>query len=78
MLFIEHAVKEAVYLADGIVVTTGRPGRVRETLDVKAIRQAERGDCHARIEDVMDQPSFVHLRTHVWKLLHDPQGSDLH
>ena len=78
VLFITHAVEEAVYLADRIVVMTGRPGTVREILDVKAIRQAEHWDRHARIEDVMDQPSFVHLRTHVWKLLRDPQGGDLH
>ena len=78
VLFITHAVEDAVYLADSIVVMTGRPGTIREILDVKAIRQAEHWDRHARIEDVMDQPSFVHLRTQEWKLLRAPQGSDLH
>jgi NitT/TauT family transport system ATP-binding protein len=79
VLFITHAVEEAVYLADRIVVMTGRPGTIREIIDVKSIRQAENWDQHKRIEDVMDQPSFVHLRSHVWKLLRDPQGGgDLH
>ena len=78
VLFITHAVEEAVYLADRIVVMTGRPGTIREIIDVKSIREAEQWDRHARIEDVMDQPSFVHLRSHVWKLLRDPHGADRH
>ncbi|MBU6257804.1 MAG: ABC transporter ATP-binding protein [Burkholderiales bacterium] len=71
VLFITHAVEEAVYLADRIVVMTGRPGTIREIVDVKTVREAERWDSHPRIEDVMDQPSFVQLRTHVWKLLRE-------
>jgi NitT/TauT family transport system ATP-binding protein len=78
VLFITHADEEAVYLADRIVVMSGRPGTIREILDVKTIRQGENWDQHPRIEDVMDLPSFVRLRTHVWKLLRDQQGADLH
>ena len=78
VLFITHAVEEAVYLADRIVVMTGRPGTIREIIDVKTVRQAEQWDRHARIEDVMDQPSFVHLRSHVWKLLRAQPGGDVH
>jgi NitT/TauT family transport system ATP-binding protein len=78
VLFITHAVEEAVYLADRIAVMTRRPGRIREIIDVKTVRERERWDAHTRIEDVMDLPSFVHLRTHVWKLLRDQQGADLH
>jgi len=78
VLFITHAVEEAVYLADRIVVMSRRPGTIREIVDVKSIRVAEGWDQHKRIEDVMDLPSFVHLRTHVWKLLRGQHGSDLH
>jgi NitT/TauT family transport system ATP-binding protein len=78
VLFITHAVEEAVYLADRIVVMSRRPGTVREIIDVKSIRQAEDWDQHKRIEDVMDLPSFVHLRTHVWKLLREQQLGDEH
>jgi len=78
VLFITHAVDEAVYLADRIVVMTRRPGRIREIIDVKSVREAERWDALPRIEDVMDQASFVHLRTHVWKLLRDQQSPDEH
>ena len=78
VLFITHAVEEAVYLADRIVVMTGRPGTIREIIDVKPIRQTENWDQHARIEDVMDQPSFVQLRSHVWKLLRSAHGDNAH
>ncbi len=78
VLFITHAVEEAVYLADRIVVMSRRPGTIREIIDVKSIRMAEGWDQHKRIEDVMDLPSFVHLRTHVWKLLREQQAGELH
>ena len=78
VLFITHAVDEAVYLADRIVVMSRRPGTVREILDVKTVRENARWDSLPRIEDVMDLPTFVHLRTHVWKLLRDQQGGDVH
>jgi NitT/TauT family transport system ATP-binding protein len=69
VLFITHAVEEAVYLADRVVVMTRRPGRIKEILDVRSVRDAEGWDRFQRIEDVMDLESFVHLRTHVWKSL---------
>jgi len=75
VLFITHAVEESVYLADRVVVMTRRPGRLREIIDVKSVREAEKWHEHERIEDVMDLESFVHLRTHIWRLLreqHDP------
>ena len=78
VLFITHAVEEAVYLADRIVVMSGRPGTIREIIDVKTIRVSENWDSHTRIEDVMDQPSFVHLRSHVWKLLRSSGAGDPH
>jgi len=78
VLFITHAVEEAVYLADRVVVMTRRPGRIAEMIDVAAIRTAEQWDRHERIEDVMDEPSFVHLRSHIWRLLREQQTRDEH
>ena len=78
VLFITHAVEEAVYLADRIVVMTRRPGRVSEIVDVARLRRDEHWDRHERIEDVMDEPSFVHLRTHIWRLLREQQARDEH
>jgi NitT/TauT family transport system ATP-binding protein len=75
VLFITHAVEEAVYLADRVAIMTRRPGRIKEVIDVKAVREAENWDQHARIEDVMDLASFVHLRTHVWKSLREEKSA---
>jgi NitT/TauT family transport system ATP-binding protein len=76
VLFITHAVEEAVYLADRVVVMTSRPGKIKEILDVKSVRIAERWDQHPRIEDVMDLASFVHLRTKIWKSLRQEHAGD--
>jgi NitT/TauT family transport system ATP-binding protein len=78
VLFITHAVEEAVYLADRVVVMTSRPGKIKEILDVKSIREAEGWDNHPRIEDVMDLASFVHLRTRIWKSLREEHGTTDH
>jgi len=74
VLFITHGVEEAVYLADRVVVLTHRPGRIKEIIDVASIRRRERWDRLERIEEVMDLESFVHLRTHIWRLLREQQG----
>jgi NitT/TauT family transport system ATP-binding protein len=71
VLFITHAVDEAVYLADRVAVMTRRPGRIKEILDIRTVRDAERWNDHERIEDVMDLESFVHLRTHIWRSLRE-------
>jgi len=77
VMFITHAVEEAVYLADRVVVMTRRPGTIKEIIDVKPVRDSEKWQDYDRIEDVMDLESFVHLRTQIWRLLreqHDPDG----
>jgi NitT/TauT family transport system ATP-binding protein len=71
VLFITHAVDEAVYLADRVAVMTPRPGRIKEILDVRSVRAAEQWNRHERVEDVMDLESFVHLRTHIWRSLRE-------
>ena len=76
VLFITHAVEEAVYLADRVAIMTKRPGRIKQILDVKSIRKAENWDRHERVEDVMDLESFVHLRTQIWKSLREEKGDE--
>jgi NitT/TauT family transport system ATP-binding protein len=74
VLFITHSVEESVYLADRVVIMTGRPGKVKEIIDIKTVREAFDWACHEKIEDVMDLESFVHLRTHIWKSLREEHG----
>ena len=74
VLFITHSVEEAVYLADRVAIMTRRPGRIREVLDIRSVRESEGWDRHPVIEDVMDLESFVHLRTHIWKSLREEKG----
>jgi len=76
VLFITHAVEEAVYLADRVVIMTRRPGRIKEILDIRSVRERENWDSHPKIEDVMDLESFVHLRTQIWKSLREEKGSN--
>ena len=78
VMFITHAVEEAVYLADRVVVMTRRPGKINEIIDIKKIRDAERWRDHDRIEDVMDLESFVHLRTRIWRLLREQHDTATH
>ncbi len=74
VLFITHSVEEAVYLANRVVVLTRRPGRIKEIIDIASVRRREQWDRLERIEEVMDLESFVHLRTHIWRLLREQQG----
>jgi NitT/TauT family transport system ATP-binding protein len=74
VLFITHAVEEAVYLADRVAIMTRRPGRIKEVIDVRAVRLSEKWDGYERVEDVMDLESFVRLRTHIWRSLREEKG----
>ncbi|GAC1327519.1 MAG: ABC transporter ATP-binding protein [Beijerinckiaceae bacterium] len=76
VLFITHGVEEAVYLADRVAIMTRRPGRIKEIIDIRSIRDAESWDNLPRIEDVMDLESFVRLRTAIWKSLREEKIED--
>ena len=75
VLFITHAVEEAVYLADRVVVMTRRPGAIREIVDVASVRGAEGWDGLERIEEVMDQraSSISHAHLAAAARAADPQ-----
>jgi NitT/TauT family transport system ATP-binding protein len=61
VLFVTHGIDEAVYLADRVVVMSGRPGRVKEIIPVGLVRP--------RSLEIKDHPDFVRLRRHIWDLL---------
>ncbi|MDX6428239.1 MAG: NitT/TauT family transport system ATP-binding protein [Streptosporangiaceae bacterium] len=64
IVFITHAIDEAVYLGQRVAVLTSRPGRVKEIVDV---------DLGARlsVDDVRSSSEFAAHRHRVWSLLHD-------
>ncbi len=57
VLFITHSIPEALLLADRVIVMTGRPGRVRETLSVPLPRP--------RFMATLSQPAFHELANHI-------------
>ena len=73
VLFITHAVEEAVYLADRVVVMTRRPGRIAEIVDVAPVRKSGGWEALTRVEEVMERSSFVELKSRIWRLLREQQ-----
>src|SRR6266542_3747612 len=57
-LFITHDIKEAVYLADRVLVFTRRPGRVKACVDVNLPRPRELS--------VKRDSRFLELEDHIW------------
>ena len=63
ILFITHDIEEAVYLGQRVAVMTGRPGRIRELVDVDLDRSSG--------TDVRSSPEFARYRHRVWNLLRE-------
>jgi len=63
VVFVTHAIDEAVYLSDRVVVMSPRPGRVAEIVDVTIDRN--------RGADVRDTPEFNELVGHMRRVLRD-------
>lgn len=57
VVFVTHDVREAVYLAERVVMMTARPGRIMESVDT---RFDEAGP------SVMDRPDFVEKASYIW------------
>ena len=63
VVFITHAIDEAVFLADRVAVMTTNPGRLKAVIDVPLPRP--RGDA-TRV-----QAEFQALNQHIWSLIRD-------
>jgi NitT/TauT family transport system ATP-binding protein len=63
VVFITHAIDEAVFLADRIAVMTTHPGRLKALIDVPLPRP--RGDA------TRAHPEFQALAQHIWGLIRD-------
>ena len=61
MVFVTHAIDEAVLMGDRIVLLQGRPSSVREIIDVDLPRPRTRA--------TLLSPRFAQLRERVWSLL---------
>ena len=58
-VFITHDIVEAVYLADRVVVFTGRPGRVKEIVPIGLPRPR---DLRIKLD-----PSFLAIQSRIWE-----------
>ncbi|MGV6875308.1 ABC transporter ATP-binding protein [Pseudochelatococcus sp. B33] len=63
VIFVTHALDEAIYLADRVVVMTARPGRVKGVFDIDLPRP--------RDADVRASDAFNAYRQRVWEALRD-------
>jgi NitT/TauT family transport system ATP-binding protein len=64
ILFITHAIDEAVYLGQRVAVMTSRPGRIKQIVDIALPPTGTGGDPRST-------PEFVAHRRQIWDLLHE-------
>ena len=63
ILFVTHAIDEAIFLSDRIVVMSSRPGMIKEHFANPLPRP--------RLEETRSSPEFLAAREHLWSLLKD-------
>ena len=68
MMFVTHAIDEAVLMGDRVVVLAGRPAHVRAVRKVELPRPRDRS--------VVSSPTFINLREQVWHDLFDQPGGN--
>lgn len=77
ILFVTHAVEEAVYLGGQVVVLSAHPGRVKEIVDIDAV--ADRLGWRERdMDDVVASTEFNDLRGEVWSLVRHEMSAANH
>jgi NitT/TauT family transport system ATP-binding protein len=68
-LFVTHDIKEAIYLADRVVVLTARPARVREIFTIDFPRP--------RPLDIKRSPEFLDREAAIWTLIEEEASRQL-
>ena len=68
VLFITHQIDEAIFLSDRVIVFSGRPGRVRESIPIDLARP--------RALRLKRDPRFHALEDRIWTLIHDDATPD--
>lgn len=64
VVYVTHSLDEALVLADRVLVMSGRPGRVREIVDVSAVFERPRS-----VESVRTDPRYGEMFGRIWNLL---------
>src|SRR5260370_36833298 len=67
VLFITHQIDEAIFLSDRVIVLSGRPGRVKESIPVGIERP--------RALRLKREARFHALEDRIWSLIHDEEAS---
>jgi len=66
LVFVTHSLTEAVYLADEVIVMSGRPGKIIDRIQVDLPRP--------RRADMMSSPAFNDLRIRIWEQIETPRS----
>ncbi|NNE09485.1 MAG: ABC transporter ATP-binding protein [Gemmatimonadetes bacterium] len=69
VLYVTHDIEEAIMLGDRILVMTGRPGRIREEIEIRLPRPRDLRD--------RDSAEIVKIKEHVWEILEEEVRSGL-
>jgi len=62
VVYITHAIDEALLLGDRVVIMTAGPGRIKEVLDVAFERPRD-------VVETKATPRFTELSVHIWRML---------
>ena len=62
VIFVTHSIEEAVYLADQVIILSGRPGSIAEIVYPKIDRTGE-------IDLIRRQPGYIDLVDEIWSSL---------